>query len=65
MIGATNPAFNRDHAAAVTSRHVCMAEARNDRCVSGLIETKDGSPRNRPLFVASISYSIRTDHKLD
>ena len=32
-IGATNPAFNRDHAAAVTLRHVCMAEARNARCV--------------------------------
>ena len=26
-------AFNRDHAAAVTTRHVCMAEARNDRCI--------------------------------
>jgi|tagenome__1003787_1003787.scaffolds.fasta_scaffold20671843_2 hypothetical protein len=32
MMGATDPAFNRDHAAAVSSRHVRMAEARNDRC---------------------------------
>jgi DNA topoisomerase III len=33
MKGATNRALNRDHAAATTSRHVCMAEARNARCV--------------------------------
>jgi hypothetical protein len=41
MIGATNPAFNRDHAAAVTPRHVCMAEARNDRCVFAEMVTLD------------------------
>ena len=31
--GVANRALNRDHAAVVTSRHVCMAEARNARCV--------------------------------
>jgi hypothetical protein len=33
LLLCTNRALNRGHAAAVTSRHVCMAEARSARCV--------------------------------
>jgi hypothetical protein len=36
-IGATNRAFNRDHAAAATSRHVCMAEARKMRVLCSVV----------------------------